>query len=315
MITGEELIMLQSLPLDIKVAKTKLRIEEWVRHFGEEGVYVSFSGGKDSTVLLHLVRSMYPSIPAVFVDTGLEYPELKEFVKSFDNVTTLRPSMSFKQVIEKYGYPVVSKEQAKYIWEVREGVSEKTKHLRLHGDEKGRFKISRKWKYLLKAPFRISSRCCDVMKKAPIHKYENTTKRVAFVGTMACESKLRKQAYLQKGCNAFENTRPLSAPLGFWTEQDVLVYIKENNLEIPSVYGEIIEVDGVLKTTRLSRSGCVYCGFGIENDGEKNRYQMLEETHPQLHKYCMKTLGFEEVCQYMDIPFDHRGEDALLYES
>ena len=70
-----ELIMLQALPLEIKVAKSKLRIREWVQHYGAENVYISFSGGKDSTVLLDLVRSEFSEIEAVFVDTGLEYPK------------------------------------------------------------------------------------------------------------------------------------------------------------------------------------------------------------------------------------------------
>ena len=91
--------MVQSLPLDIKVAKSKLRIEEWVRYYGDENCYISFSGGKDSTVLLHLVRSLYPNIEAVYVDTGLEYPEVKAFVKEQDTVSMLRPKMSFRQVI------------------------------------------------------------------------------------------------------------------------------------------------------------------------------------------------------------------------
>ena len=94
--TKKELIMLQALPLEIKIMKSLQRIREWVQYFGVDGVYVSFSGGKDSTVLLHLVRSIYPNIKAVFVDTGLEFPEIKEFVKSFDNVEILRPKMNFR---------------------------------------------------------------------------------------------------------------------------------------------------------------------------------------------------------------------------
>lgn len=68
-------------------------------------MYVSFSGGKDSTVLLDLVRSEYPNVKAVFVDTGLEYPEIRSFVKTFDNVEILKPKKNFKQVIQEYGYP------------------------------------------------------------------------------------------------------------------------------------------------------------------------------------------------------------------
>lgn len=104
-----ELRQMQSLPLAAKVRMTENRIRDWVREFGEDGVYVSFSGGKDSTVLLHIVRNMYPDVEAVFVNTGLEYPEIQKFVKTFDNVTILRPKMRFDEVIKKYGYPLISK--------------------------------------------------------------------------------------------------------------------------------------------------------------------------------------------------------------
>lgn len=83
--TSDELKMLQALPLEVKILKTKQRIREWVDEFGENGVHVSFSGGKDSTVLLDLVRGVYPDVQAVFVDTGLEYPEIKQFVNTINN--------------------------------------------------------------------------------------------------------------------------------------------------------------------------------------------------------------------------------------
>lgn len=108
--TIDDLHQMQSLPLSIKIAMTRRRISDWVDAFGEDGVYVSFSGGKDSTVLLDIVRKDFPNIPAVFVDTGLEYPEIRDFVRGFENVVWLKPKMNFKQVIEKYGYPFISKE-------------------------------------------------------------------------------------------------------------------------------------------------------------------------------------------------------------
>lgn len=119
--TLQELQQWQSLPLSVKVAMTKDRIRNWVHEYGEDGVYVSFSGGKDSTVLLHIVREAmgYKNVPAVFVDTGLEYPEIRNFVKTFCNVEILRPKLTFKQVIEKYGYPFFSKETSEAIYEAR----------------------------------------------------------------------------------------------------------------------------------------------------------------------------------------------------
>ena len=117
--TMSDLYQMQSLPLFAKVKMTKDRIIQWVEEYGEDGVYVSFSGGKDSTVLLHIARSIYPDMKAVFVDTGLEYPEIRSFVKSFDNVDWLRPKMNFKQIIDKYGYPFFSKEISECIADSR----------------------------------------------------------------------------------------------------------------------------------------------------------------------------------------------------
>ena len=112
--TNDQLRQLQALPLDIKIRKTEIRIREWYEHWGGD-VYVSFSGGKDSTVLLDIVRRLYPDVPAVFSDTGLEYPEIKEFVKTFPNVTIVRPKHSFKEILTKYGYPIISKEVANTV--------------------------------------------------------------------------------------------------------------------------------------------------------------------------------------------------------
>ena len=118
--TAEELRIMQAYPLGLKVKKTQLRIREWVDYYGVENCAVSFSGGKDSTVLLHIVRELYPDIEAVFCNTGLEYPEIQKFAKSFDNVTVLTPKMSFKDVITKYGYPFISKEVAERVHNARE---------------------------------------------------------------------------------------------------------------------------------------------------------------------------------------------------
>ena len=118
--TISELYQMQAMPLNLKISMTKRRIRDWVKHFGLDGVYVSFSGGKDSTVLLHIAREMYgDAMKAVFVDTGLEYPEIRSFVKTFDNVDWLRPKMGFKQVCEKYGFPLISKEVSECVYGAR----------------------------------------------------------------------------------------------------------------------------------------------------------------------------------------------------
>ena len=99
--TASAIIQLQSLPLFYQIERSKRLIHEAMQYFNYK-MAVSFSGGKDSTVLLHLVRSLYPEVPAVFVNTGLEYPEIVKFVRQTENVVWLRPKMRFKDVLEKF---------------------------------------------------------------------------------------------------------------------------------------------------------------------------------------------------------------------
>ena len=295
----------RNYPLWMKVEITKNRIRQWVSEYGIEGVYVSFSGGKDSTVLLTIARELYPDIKALYVDTGLEYPEVKQFVKTWDNVDIVRPKMNFREVLNNYGYPVISKEQSQYIYDYRNTNSEKLKKIRLEGNKWGRGKISKKWLYMIDAPFKISDKCCNVMKKTPAKNYEKETDRMPIVGTLAEESSLRMTHYLKEGCNAFDSKRPKSTPLGFWTNQDILQYIKENNIKIPTVYGEIVEDNGALKTTGCDRTGCIYCAYGCHLE-EGNRFLRLEQTHPKLHQYCMENLGMKDVLEYMNIAYTNK---------
>ena len=280
--TSYDLEQMQSLPLEAKVRMTQQRIKAWYEHFDGE-VYVSFSGGKDSTVLKHIVDGLYPDVPSVFVNTGLEYPEVRRFALKQPNVLRVDPKMKFYEVIERYGYPVPSKEQAKYIYETRTTKSETLRQIHLHGKNGTRSgKISDKWLYLLDAPFKISHKCCDIMKKAPSKKYERETGRKPIVGTMTHESRLRREAWMQHGCNAFDSKRPVSQPMSFWTEQDVLQYIKTNGLEIASVYGDIVETDGQLRLTGCQRTGCMFCMFGIDQDDTPNRFQKMAHTHTNI---------------------------------
>lgn len=302
-----QLKLLQNYPLDLKIMKTQLRIQEWVTYYGEENVYVSFSGGKDSTVLLDIVRSMYPDIPAVFSNTGLEFPEIVQFVKTFDNVTIIKPEMNFKQVIEQKGYPIISKQVANTVRYAKKNIAEGKDTLRVRrikGLEKGSLYNMGKWEFLLDAPFKISEECCNELKKKPIKKYEKKTGKVAMVATMACESQQREAVYLKTGCNAFDSKRPISSPLGFWTEQDILEYIVTKDLKICSVYGDIIKNEkGEWVTTGYKRTGCVFCGFGCHLEKEPNRFQMLKQTHPNLYNYCINKLGMGEVLDYIDVNY------------
>lgn len=304
--TADMLKLLQQLPLEIKIEKTKQRIIEWYEHY-QGNVYISFSGGKDSTVLIHLAREIYKDIEAVFVDTGLEYNQIRDFVKTFDNVTWLNPKMRFDDVISKYGYPIISKEQSQYISQYRLAKSQKTKDTRLCGNKWGRGKISETHKYLIYAPFLISDMCCNVMKKTPIKIFEKQSGKIPIIGTMAEESEQRKSNWLENGCNAFNTKRPISKPLSFWTEQDILQYLLIKKIKYCEVYGDIVQDDtGKLKTTGQQRTGCVFCGYGAHLEKSPNRYEKLKEIDFKKWDYCMRNvedngLGFGKVLDFINV--------------
>ena len=325
----------------------ELKETEWIKDVTDGQVYVSFSGGKDSTVLKHIVDSMYDDVPSLFVNTGLEYPEIQKFALSQGNVVAVRPEMSFVDVIKKFGYPVISKEVSKYIKEGRNALQKGNPNYyaiqKLQGrlkDKNGNKSIynCEKWEFMLDAPYKISNYCCDVMKKRPAKCYEKETNRKPFIGTLASESKTRKQQWLVNGCNAFEKNNPSSQPLSFWTEQDILHYIKKYDVPYCSVYGDIVldleyghqdqlSIPNLfsdynpldkLKTTGCNRTGCIFCMFGCHLEKEPNRFQKLKRTHPRQYEYCIgggeyidgmlqpnkEGLGLGKVLDYIGVKYD-----------
>lgn len=161
---------------------------------------------------------------------------------------------------------------------------------------------------MIDSPFPVSDRCCNIMKKSPAKKYAKETGRKPITGQMACESVNREYLWIKNGCNGFDMKDPISNPLAFWTEQDILHYIKTHNVPYCSVYGDIqvkapedavagqtniidylgcYEPEDVLETTGCNRTGCIFCMFGCHLEKAPNRFQRLKETHPRQYKYCI----------------------------
>lgn len=386
---ANDLKQMQSLPLEAKIHMTKERIrlwyESWTRYeienldtgkiryitateeptenngglkpnecittYGYQtgAVYVSFSGGKDSTVLKHIVDSMYDDVPSVFVNTGLEYPEIQRFVKDIkagkwdcfnSNVEIIRPKMRFDEVIQKYGYPVISKEVSKQLYEISQCAKKHGIPARETAPYKRKFNPDseyckkypmftlQKWDWMVDAPFNVSHMCCKAMKKTPAYSYEKRTSRKPVVGTMAEESRLRKTQWMKTGCNGFDGKMPRSAPLSFWTEQDILHYIKKFDVPYCPVYGDIqvkqtvdndrvfegqinmidylgcYEPEDLLETSGLNRTGCMFCMFGCHLEKEPNRFQRMKVTHPKQYEYCMEKLGLKEVLEYIGVKYE-----------
>jgi len=296
-VTPEELKYKMSLSLQDKIDMTCERIEQWYEHYDGQ-IYVAFSGGRDSTVLLDIVRNraFIPDsklVPAVFNDTGIEYPEIREFIKSIDNVVWLKPKLTYRQVIEKYGFAVISKVQSKNISEYLSTKSEYWKNVKWNGNKWGLGKISEKWKFLVNAPFKISDKCCKILKKDPAIVYEKKTNRKCMLGSRVDESQLRKLSYMKTGCNAYDGKRPISMPLSFWTDQDILDYIEKYDVKYSSIYD-----------MGYDRTGCMFCMFGVQNEKGQNRFQKMKETHPKIWNYCINNLGLGEILDFIEVPYE-----------
>lgn len=317
-----DLAQMQSLPLESKEIMSTQRLRDWFSYWYGD-VYVSFSGGIDSTVLADLTARFCQQygykLYLLFVNTGLEYPEIQMFVKTFAEwlrntyqievqLDIVRPKMRFDEVIKKHGYPIISKSVSHAVRIAKRNPDGKVMKNLFDPNNKGRFGFY-KWKFLIDSEIPASDECCNVMKKAPAKKYSKETGRMPILGTMADESSVRYSQWLKHGCNAFEGKSPSSQPLSFWTKQDILHYLKKYNVPYCSVYGDIIvkppadadpdqiniidylecyEEDDELTTTGCDRTGCIFCMFGCHLEKEPNRFQRLKKTHPRQYEYCIK---------------------------
>lgn len=304
----------QSLPLEVKVVMTRNRIRNFITEYGTDGIYISFSGGKDSTVLMDIARQIDNRIPAVFVDTWMEYPQIRGFVKRYDNIVTLKPVMGLKEIIKQYGWCFPSKDVAQTIWYARQGREWALN--KLHGlDQNGKMSAYRqqyvKWLPLYESDLLISPYCCIMQKEKPVALYEKQTGRHPILALMAEESARRKEAYLRTGCNSFESKRPLSKPMGFWKEQDVLRYKVQNHLVIAEPYGEVVEEgqvpgqisfllsDGKLRCTGEQRTGCMFCPVGCHLTNF-DKFKRLKAYNPNLYNFCMEELGEKRLLVWIE---------------
>ena len=294
-------------PYELKPSFSMYRVYEWYNYW-KGMVYVSFSGGVDSTVLAYLVCEAYRkyrlkgTIPLVFVNTGTEFPELRIFVKEYTEwlkgrfpeldieLITLYPKHGIRWVMENKGFPIISKDTALKIRRLRHGkLCDKYRNYLLHGDERGRFgMLAKKWQYLIdaeKVPEDISEVCCDIIKKEPFKRYGKESGRYPFIGVTQDEGFRRENLYNHHGCNVYDGKSIKSQPMGFWTRSDTLRYKVEHDIPICQVYGDVVKSeDGTWTTTGEPRTGCVMCGFGCHLEKKPNRIQRMRSSKDPGHR-------------------------------
>lgn len=266
-----------------KVEISKEYIKDWYEHYNGN-VFVSFSGGKDSTVLLHLCRQVYPDIPAIYLDNGLEYPEIDAFAKATPRVICLRPVMSYEQVSKELGYSVLSKHISKAVETYQQSEKKENDLNELKN------KIGDQYTYLKDIPCRVSVQCCKILKEEPLNRYISQSGRKTIAGVLAEESIGRMRRFILNGVNQYN--KDISYPIIFWREKDVKQYLKEYHVDYCNIYGD-------LETYGEKRTICMYCLLGIHLEESPNRFERMKKNYPDKYNYFMNTLGMSEIYHFL----------------
>lgn len=317
---------------------------------------MSFSGGIGSTVLLFLVNEVcieygYPAVPALFVNTRNEFPEVVKHVyrikatqnerfakimkESYrderlfaDQVVVRLPEKFPAEVIRENGYLIASKKTSRCIHDARQIVANRPddyyldKKFQSLMDTKNKFSIPKKYRKFIFGDIPVSDRCCHKLKHVVYEAYEKETGRIyPFTGEQAEESRLRRDQYLQHGCNGFDMTKPKSCPLGFWTSSDLCQYILEYHLPYAECYGNIVFQDGKYVTTGEQRTGCMICTAGIaKEDGlAENRFQRMGRKYPKHYQLMLDSLedggfGIASVLDMLQVQYKPTGEILSITE-
>lgn len=238
-------------------------IKDTINKYREENFYLSFSGGKDSTILHYLIDMALPNnrIPRVFINTGIEYNDIVKFVKDLaekDNrFVILKPTKPIKQVLEKYGYPFKSKEHSLYVSVYQnKGTESKTIQRYLNPSEKRKsFGCPLNLKYQFEKDFniKISNQCCYKLKKEPVNKWaKQNNKSITITGMRKVEGGTRKNL----GCIITKNGKAIKFhPLAVVDDEWENEFIKRNNIQLCKLYYPPFNFD---------RTGCKGCPFALK---------------------------------------------------
>ena len=300
-------------------------------------------GGLDSIVLYVFLKSIGIFAPGISVSyledrsiqrvhTALGIEKLQSAVREVrPDGTKIR--WAKPQIIQEFGFPVLSKEIAAKIELLQEPTAKNAtvRHAIITGEtgEYGgwqtdsRMKLSQRWLDLFAgyenetegvnykiAPFKVSSRCCYYLKEKPCDDWAKENNSVPYLGMMASEGGRRAKSLRMHGCNYFGASTIRSAPFAIFGRQDILQlalemddwykshpdkFPKQIDSIVPEIYGKIVrDPDGTLRTTKAQRTGCSMCGFGIQMEGRPHRFDLLRDQNPKEWEYWMKKCVTDE---------------------
>lgn len=308
--------------LDEKVTEACHRIEE-LYYEADGKCYISYSGGKDSTVLLALVKlceEVYTIpenvIPAVFVNTGIEMGITVEFVRwvkqnYYPNVIEIRPDVSFDWVLKKYGKPIRSKLRSEFLGRWQSGSRTRSVYMNFvegetnSGKHASRTKLADKDAHMLsdEFPVRASSKCCAILKKKPFKKYTEQygTKGYAYgirEGEGGARTLNTRALAPKKGdrvCTSISGGIIKKAAIIDWNDEDIEEFIARYNVPLSRAYTEF----------GFHRTGCMACPFAMDVD--KNLLY-LHDHELNRYKAAMHWLKDVYIAQNVILPFDREYE-------
>lgn len=341
-----QMVALQSLPYEVKVGKAKQRIREFIYGCDQLGFNTHVSvGGLDSITLLCLIRSMNIDIPAVSVSV-LEDKSIIRVHKQL-GVTMLKPLKAKHEILQEEGFPVISKKIATKIMALQEPTEGNAtiRHAIITGEcgEKGHFatnsamQLPKRWLELFGGyenenegtnykvpPFKVSSKCCEIMKERPCDIWAKENNSKPFLGLMASEGGRRQEALEEHGCNYFGKTTIRSAPFAPFLRNDLLQLALDLDVPVPEIYGRIErDPNGNLRTTGAQRTGCEMCGFGVHMEKRPHRFDKLYDRNPKAWDYWMNKCctdkdgnkyGWGLVLDYIGVEWRQQGRQMILSE-
>ena len=298
---------------DMKVTHAEQLVYGFLEHPEINGMAFVSVGGLDSITLLTFIRKVCrisaDLVTAVSV-SSLEDKSIQRIHKEL-GVIELKPLKSKVEVLNEFGWPVLSKEIAGKIALLQNPTPQNAtvRHAIITGEtgeyggfqKNSRMKLSQKWLEKFGGyenetegtnygipDFKVSDRCCYYLKERPCDIYSRKTGRYPFMGLMASEGGRRAKALMLNGCNYISPGTKRSAPFAIFDRQDVLQLALDLNVPVPEIYGEIVrDPDGTLRTTQAQRTGCSMCGFGIQLERRPHRFDMLYFRNPKEWEFWM----------------------------
>lgn len=267
---------------EVRLRERLRKIYTVIRDYGEDEFYISFSGGKDSTVVSELVDMAVPGnkIPRVFVNTGIEYNLILDFVKKKsqidDRIVMLEPTVPIKPMLEKEGYPFKSKYHSRAVREYRSKGEEAIWAKKyLHGENiwaERNCPEKLKYQFTDECNLNISEKCCDRLKKEPLKAYEKRSgRKMAILGLMPSEGGFRRNAT----CMSFVRDKLKSfSPLAIVDKNWEDWFVEKYNVDVSAIYRE---------PYNLVRTGCKGCPFALRLQKELDT---MQKYFPAERKQC-----------------------------